>query len=83
MPPGRLTLAVLLLLSSAAAEADAIEATPAPEALSFSEAAAPAQAKVKPAAKPASSSVDAPPVLPLFAGALALLGWRLGRRRTP
>lgn len=31
------------------------------------------------AAKPAA--VDAPPVLPLFAGALAVLGWRLGRRR--
>ena len=27
------------------------------------------------------AAVDAPPVLPLFAGALALLGWRLGRRR--
>ena len=28
-----------------------------------------------------SAQVDAPATLPLFAGALALLGWRLGRRR--
>lgn len=31
---------------------------------------------------PGPAAVDAPPVLPLFAGALAVLGWRLGRRRS-
>jgi hypothetical protein len=30
----------------------------------------------------AVAAVSAPPALPLFAGALALLGWRLGRRRS-
>ena len=37
--------------------------------------------KVEPRAAGKPAAVDAPPVLPLFAGALAVLGWRLGRRR--
>lgn len=36
-------------------------------------------ASSSPPAPPAR--VDAPATLPLFAGALALLGWRMGRRR--
>jgi hypothetical protein len=39
------------------------------------------QSPIAAAAQPRAAAVDAPPVLPLFAGALALLGWRLGRRR--
>jgi hypothetical protein len=82
MPPGRLLLVLLLLLSGGAAEANAIEQAPAAETLSFSEAAA-TDDKPAPAPKPTTSRIDAPPVLPLFAAALALLGWRLGRRRSP
>jgi hypothetical protein len=40
-----------------------------------------AQNPIAAPAQPKAAAVDAPPVLPLFAGALALLGWRLGRRR--
>jgi hypothetical protein len=67
-------LAAALLIAFAAVPASAgpivtsagVQSPPAPPA---------------PSAPAAATAVDAPPVLPLFAGALALLGWRLGRRR--
>ena len=66
---------VLLLLALAAAPAAA-----GPVELSATgDGGAP---KVAASPRHAAAAVDAPPVLPLFAGALALLGWRLGRRRT-
>ena len=67
--------ALMLALCAAPAAAGPIE-QPRPkqdDAPALSSSAAPPSGK--------AAAVDAPPVLPLFAGALALLGWRLGRRR--
>jgi hypothetical protein len=65
----RRLVALLLILSPLPAAAGAIELR-VTEDVPRAEAAA---------ARPAA--IDAPPVLPIFAGALAVLGWRLGRRR--
>ena len=71
MAAAKSLIALLILLSPVAAAA-------APAALGVSEDLP--TAKASPETERAAA-VDAPPVLPLFAGALAVLGWRLGRRR--
>ena len=65
--------AILLALAPLPASARLIERAPDTHPATSALAMEPAETEV--------TAVDAPPVLPLFAGALALLGWRLGRRR--
>ena len=73
MPAAKPLFAFLLCLAAAPAAAGAIDLSATGDGGTL---------KVQAAARPSAAAVDAPPVLPLFAGALALLGWRLGRRRT-
>ena len=74
MAAAKLLFAIMIAFAAAPAGADVIEIarpqdgeTPKAEATLGADAVA---------------AVSAPPALPLFAGALALLGWRLGRRRS-
>jgi hypothetical protein len=73
VPAFKPLVAFLLCLASAPAAAGAIDLS------ATGDGGAP---KVEASARRSAAAIDAPPVLPLFAGALALLGWRLGRRRT-
>ena len=74
MAAAKLLFAILIAFAAAPAAADVIEPT-------RNEAGQTPKAEATLAAD-AVSAVSAPPALPLFAGALALLGWRLGRRRS-
>jgi hypothetical protein len=67
--PAKPLAALLLILCSVPAAAGVIELRATED---------PPRAE---AAAPGPAAVDAPPILPIFAGALAVLGWRLGRRR--
>ena len=69
--------ALLMPLAPAAALPSGSGQAQGPE---MSAAAASVQKTAEPAAEP-SADVAAPPVLPLFAAALGMLGWRLGRGR--
>jgi hypothetical protein len=70
----KLLFAILIATAAAPAAADIIE-------LRSTEAGQTPKAEATLAAD-AVAAVSAPPALPLFAGALGLLGWRLGRRRS-
>jgi hypothetical protein len=70
------------MIAAAIALASASGATAASADGSFTAAVEESRTSAKAASeKSVSAQVDAPATLPLFAGALAVLGWRMGRRR--
>ena len=74
MSAAKLLFAILIALAAAPAAAGPVE-------ISGTHNGETPKAKATLAAD-AAAAVSAPPALPLLAGALGLLGWRLGRRRS-